>query len=146
MAAGHGGQILVSGTTRDLIVDELRAGTSLRDLGVRRLKDIERPVHLYQVAAPGLSTEFAPLKTVDSKRPKQLVLAGGILLATAAIAIAFLFLRGGSSPIVVSPNSLGVIDLRSNTVVKQIPVGNTPTAVEVGAGDVWVLSANERTR
>jgi class 3 adenylate cyclase/streptogramin lyase len=145
MAAGHGGQILVSGTTRDLIVDELPAGTSLRDLGPRRLKDIERPVHLYQVTAPGLATEFAPLKTVDSKRPQRLMLAGGAVLAAAAIAIAFLLLRGGSSPIVVSPNSLGVIDLGSNKVVKQIPVGDTPTSVEVGAGDVWVLNANEQT-
>ncbi len=145
MAAGHGGQILVSGTTRDLIVDELPAETSLRDLGIRRLKDIERPVHLFQVMAPGLGTEFASLKTVDSKRPRQLALAGGILLAAAAIAAAILLLRGGSPPIVVRPNSVGVIDLGSDKVVEQIPVGDTPTAVEVGAGDVWVLSANEGT-
>lgn len=145
MAAGHGGQVLVSGTTRDLIVDELPAGTSLRDLGVKHLKDIERPVHLYQVTAPGLATEFGPLKTVDSKHARNLVLAGGILVAAAAIAAAFLFLGGGSSPLAVKPNSLGVIDLGNNKVVKQIPVGDTPTAVEVGAGDVWVLSANEGT-
>ncbi len=145
MAAGHGGQILVSGTTRDLILDELPAHTSLRDLGVRRLKDIERPVHLYQVMAPGLATEFAPLKTVDSKRARNLTLAGAALLVAAAIAAGFLVLGGSSSPLVVRPNSLGVIDLGSNKVVKQIPVGDTPTAVEVGAEAVWVLGANEGT-
>jgi YVTN family beta-propeller protein len=144
MAAGHGGQVLVSGTTRDLIVDELPAGTSLRDLGLRRLKDFDRPVHLFQVMAPGLATEFAPLKTADSKRPWRLMLAGGILLALAAGA-AFLLLRGGSPPIVVRPNSLGVIDLGSNRVVDQVAVGDTPTSVEVGAGAVWVLNANEQT-
>jgi YVTN family beta-propeller protein len=145
MAAGHGRQILVSGTTRDLIEDELPVGTSLRALGVRRLKDIERPVHLFQVVAPGLATEFAPLKTVDSKRPRRLALAGGILLAAAAIAAAFLLLRGGSPPIVVRPNSLGVIDLGSNRVVDQVAIGDTPTSVEVRAGAVWVLNANEQT-
>jgi hypothetical protein len=41
MNAGHGGQILLSQTTRDLVERNLTEGVSLRDLGARRLKDLE---------------------------------------------------------------------------------------------------------
>jgi predicted ATPase len=49
MGAAHGGQVLLSQTTRNLVVHDLPAGVRLRDLGEHRLKDLERPVHLYQV-------------------------------------------------------------------------------------------------
>ena len=62
-AAGHGGQILVSQATQSLIEDEEEhLAVSLRDLGDQRLKDIDRPVRLYQVVAPGLATDFPPLR------------------------------------------------------------------------------------
>jgi class 3 adenylate cyclase len=54
MAAGHGGQILLSNATRELIHDDLPAGMTLRDLGVQQLKDIDRPEHLYQLDVDGL--------------------------------------------------------------------------------------------
>src|SRR5919204_895074 len=41
-AAGHGGQVLLSSTTKELAEEELSAGVSIRDLGERRLKDLER--------------------------------------------------------------------------------------------------------
>ena len=43
MSVGHGGQILLSQTTHDLIKDRLPDGTELRDMGESRLKDIVRP-------------------------------------------------------------------------------------------------------
>ena len=49
MSAGHGGQILLSLTTRELVEHELPAEVSLRDLGEHRLKDLQRPTHLFQV-------------------------------------------------------------------------------------------------
>jgi predicted ATPase len=55
-AAGHGGQILVSQATRDLV-----GADRLRDLGVHRLKDLEAPEHLYQLG----DDEFPPPKGVD---------------------------------------------------------------------------------
>jgi len=66
MSVGHGGQILLSQTTRDLIKDRLPHGIELRDMGERRLKDIVRPEHIYQVAAPDLPSEFPPLTTLDT--------------------------------------------------------------------------------
>ena len=68
VSAGHGGQVLISGATYELVRDILPANTELLDLGERRLKDLWRPEHLYQVNAPGLVTTFPPLKTLDPFR------------------------------------------------------------------------------
>jgi len=54
MSAGHGRQVLISGATQKLVRDILPADTELFDLGERRLKDLLRPEHLYQLGAPGL--------------------------------------------------------------------------------------------
>lgn len=71
MSAGYGGQILISESTRELIHDRLPAEVELLDLGKHRLKDLTRPEHIFQVAAPDLPNEFPPLKTVDY-RPNNL--------------------------------------------------------------------------
>ena len=57
MAAGHGGQILLDGATAELLT-----GVELGELGSRRLRDIARPVTVFQVRADGLRTDFPPLK------------------------------------------------------------------------------------
>jgi hypothetical protein len=75
MAAGHGGQVLLSVATHDLVRDELPHGLALRDLGEQRLKDLDRPEHVYQLAAANLPVDFPPLKTLDVRRhnlPMQL--------------------------------------------------------------------------
>jgi predicted ATPase/class 3 adenylate cyclase len=64
-AAANGGQIVLSQTTRDL------AAAETRDLGEHRLKDLTQPQRLYQVVAPGLQSEFAPLRTLEN-RPTNL--------------------------------------------------------------------------
>src|SRR5205085_8746445 len=67
MSAGHGGQVLLSQTTRDLVEHDLPAGVSLRDLGEHHLKDLEQAVHLYQVVIAGLPADFPPLRTHDRR-------------------------------------------------------------------------------
>ena len=65
-ARRHGGQILVSQATQSLLEDdEEDLAVGLRDLGDQRLKDIDRPVRLYQVVAPGLATEFPAASRED---------------------------------------------------------------------------------
>jgi DNA-binding SARP family transcriptional activator/class 3 adenylate cyclase len=66
-AAGHGGQILVSQTTCELLLDDPLPDTRFRDLGEHRLKDLERPERVYQVVASGLPHEFAPLNAVVAR-------------------------------------------------------------------------------
>jgi predicted ATPase len=66
MSAGHGGQILLSNVTAELIREQLPANTTLLDLGEHRLKDLTRPEHIYQIINPELPCEFPPIKSVDS--------------------------------------------------------------------------------
>jgi class 3 adenylate cyclase len=71
MSAGHGGQVLLSQTTRDLVEYDLPDGVSLRDLGEHRLKDLQRPSHLYQLVIEGLPADFPSLKTLE-RHPQNL--------------------------------------------------------------------------
>ena len=61
MAARHGGQILVADSTTVLL-----SGVDLIALGARRLRDIAKPVEMFQVLAVGLRREFPALKTLDA--------------------------------------------------------------------------------
>ena len=66
LSAGHGGQILLSLASQELVRDQLPAGVSLLDCGERRLKDLVRPEHIFQVLAADLPVDFPPLKTLDT--------------------------------------------------------------------------------
>src|SRR6266567_5169573 len=66
MSAGHGGQVLLSQTTRDLVQYNLPDGVHLRDLGELRLKDLQRPSRLFQLAIVDLPADFPPLKALDT--------------------------------------------------------------------------------
>ena len=67
MAAGHGGQVLVSQAARALLGDDFE----LLDLGVHRLKDLSGPERLYQMQIEGLRSAFPALKTLEN-RPNNL--------------------------------------------------------------------------
>ena len=66
LGIGHGGQVLVSGVTSDLVQGALPSQASLRDLGEHRLKDLSRPEYVYQLLGPGLVAEFPPLRSLDT--------------------------------------------------------------------------------
>jgi predicted ATPase/class 3 adenylate cyclase len=71
--AAHGGQVLLSHATRDLIGAELPDGVAIRDLGEHRLKDLSQPHHLFQLAVAGLADNFPPPRTLEN-RPTNLPL------------------------------------------------------------------------
>jgi class 3 adenylate cyclase len=60
-SAGHGGQILLSETTRALLGNDLPEGVSVVDLGQQDLKDVQHE-RIYQLAIDG-DQSFPPLKT-----------------------------------------------------------------------------------
>jgi predicted ATPase/class 3 adenylate cyclase len=62
MAAAHGGQVLLSQATRDLL-----AHLPVRDLGEHRLKDLTHPQRLYQLLAEGLASDFPPPRTLENR-------------------------------------------------------------------------------
>ncbi len=69
-SAGHGGQVLVSQATHDLLLDDV-SGHAFVDLGEHRLKDLTSPQRLFQLAIEDLPDRFPPLRTLDA-RPTNL--------------------------------------------------------------------------
>jgi predicted ATPase/class 3 adenylate cyclase len=66
LAAGYGEQTLLSLATAELLSDDLPQDASLRDLGERRLKDLDRSERIFQLIVPDLPSDFPPLKTLDT--------------------------------------------------------------------------------
>jgi predicted ATPase/class 3 adenylate cyclase len=64
-AAGHGGQVLISSSTHELVADELPTDVALRDAGEHRLKDLDRPEHLFQLVVGDLPADFPPLTSLS---------------------------------------------------------------------------------
>jgi YVTN family beta-propeller protein len=151
-AAGHGGQVLLSRTTTELVEDELPAGVAIRNLGQRRLKDIDRPEQLAQLEIAGLQSEFRQLKTLDveHKRRRRRMYIGSALIGVLAAAVAipvFAFGQGGTptGAANIAPNSVAVIDAASNGVVGSVAVGVRPSAVAAGEGAVWVANLDDES-
>ena len=62
MAIAHGGQVVVSSATEQLV-----DGVELIDLGEHRLRDLSRPERVFQLVHADLPPEFPPLRSVDSR-------------------------------------------------------------------------------
>jgi predicted ATPase/class 3 adenylate cyclase len=65
-AVAHGGQVVLSKPTRDLVVDRLPEGVELADLGVHRLRDLGRSEHVFGLLDPDLAADFPPLRSLGS--------------------------------------------------------------------------------
>jgi peptide/nickel transport system substrate-binding protein len=168
-AVGHGGQVLVSQATRELLRDDPLPDVSLRDLGEHQLKDLDEPERLYQLLAPRLEDTFPPLKTAATApfegREGELAEAAveemgrwrrpgrrTLLLATFGAAVigviaGVLLTRGGGSTASASiqPNSVGVFSPSSGRVAQTFSAGETPGGVAVGLGATWVTNTNTDT-
>jgi predicted ATPase/class 3 adenylate cyclase len=75
LAAAHGGQVLLSLPTQELVRDVLPTGVGLRALGEHRLRDLARPEQLFQLTAPELPGQFPALRSLESvpnNLPEQL--------------------------------------------------------------------------
>ena len=65
-AAAHGGQVVMSHVTWQLAQPGLPSELSVHDLGFHRLKDIDEPEHIFQLAGPDLAERFPPLKSLGA--------------------------------------------------------------------------------
>jgi branched-chain amino acid transport system substrate-binding protein len=151
-SAAHGGQILLSNSTRELVADELPQAVVLRDLGLQRLKDLDRPERVFQLEAHGLRREFPAIRGVPSSPryvPQTMrgrVLAGAAAaVVVAAVAAGIVLARGGQEAVAVTGDALVAVDPGEGKVTKRLDVGATPSVVAVGEGGVWAISADERT-
>src|SRR5512136_2352033 len=66
MSVAHGGQVLLSNPTAELVHGELPANVTLRDQGEHRLKGVLNLEHLWQVVAPDLAADFPPLQSLNA--------------------------------------------------------------------------------
>lgn len=147
-SAAHGGQALLSSSTRELVEDDLPDGVSLRDLGSYRLKDIDRPERISQVMAEGLREDFPSLRGVDSVAAQSIVrrrsflmsTLAGVLAVAAAVAIAVFASERGSG--VAHAASLVRLDPAKAKVTAGIRVPGRPAAVTTCAASVFVSSHN----
>jgi YVTN family beta-propeller protein len=159
-AAGHGGQILVSQATQALLEDEEEEElhVSFRDLGEQRLKDLDRPVRLYQATADGLPASFPSLRHEAElaqaaaaavavplwRRP--VVFASAALALVAVMSAAAFFASGNSADGLggVQANHVGLIDPATNEIFAEVPVGLRPGPIALGAGSAWVGNLQDR--
>jgi YVTN family beta-propeller protein len=163
-SAGHGGQVLLSAVTRELVEDELPSGVRLKDLGERHLKDIDRPEHIFQLVIDGLPADFPRLKTLDAQpaeaspfagreselaraaevaveaprkeRRRSLLLLTALLLLVATGFSAFVLVRGDESGATqTGPEGATGITVRPSSVAVIDPETNAIVAsIPVGAG------------
>ena len=173
--AAHGGQILVSESTRDLVGDRLPE-VGFKVLAELRLPSIDRPERVSQVVAAGLDAEFPPLRATETLeapafdgRGEELAaaalaavdaeerrlslfrrswvgaLAGALLLAGAATGIALALTAGGRSVVTVAPDSVVAVDMGTGAVVADTPIGGRPVGIAIGDGAVWAANADDGT-
>jgi predicted ATPase/class 3 adenylate cyclase len=65
MSVAHGGQVVVSQLTEQLVGDALAPDVELRDLGEHRLRDLAEPMHVFQVTHRDLEADFPRLRSLD---------------------------------------------------------------------------------
>lgn len=121
MSAAHGGQVLLSQATHDLVAHELSGGVSLRDLGEYRLKDIAGLNRLFQLVAPDLPADFPPPSTASSKRPLHNIPSP----STSFI--------GREQEVTTACNLLRRAEVRLLTLIGTAGVGKTRLALQVAA-------------
>ncbi len=66
-ASAHGGQVVLSSSTREVVGAELAGVVDFRDLGWHRLKDLPQSERIFQLLAPGLDVDFPPLKSLGAR-------------------------------------------------------------------------------
>jgi YVTN family beta-propeller protein len=97
---------------------------------------------------PGHEPAPRPAEAAPSRARRWVVL--GCAATLVAVAVIVLATRGGSETAQApapsaAGNSVAAIDPASNTVVADVPVGGTPTAIAAGEGALWVLNADDQT-
>jgi YVTN family beta-propeller protein len=104
------------------------------------LHELERAILQQDPALQAPRQAISPLATV---RRHWALVAIAVAATASALAVLGLVARGGPSSI--PPNSVGVIDPKTNELVAEVPVGIGPEALAVGAGAIWATNTEDRT-
>jgi class 3 adenylate cyclase/ABC-type branched-subunit amino acid transport system substrate-binding protein len=175
MAAGHGGQILLSQATAAVFQDDELPEIELRDLGSHHLKDLTQPEHIFQLVAPGLPEEFPPLSADRAAEADDLVagrsaeleqaareavarpvvlrrrslvmsVVAGVLAAAVAIPVFALADGDATSELeAIAANAAGVIDGADGKLVGEVPLADRPSLAAAAGQTIWVASDLRKT-
>ena len=121
MSVAHGGQVLLSRATCDLVTSALPEGVQLRDLGDFRLKDIAGPHQLFQLVIPEIPADFPPLAASSSRR---------LLQNLPSPATSFI---GREAEVAAVSDLLCQEDVRMVTLMGTAGVGKTRLALQVAS-------------
>ena len=135
-------------TVRRALSDELglQPGQELRGLEAAILRQDETLTPDRNVArgAPPPTEPPSSPPAPSRRRRSRLVPALAILVALGVAATAILAFRGEPAPVTVPPNSVAVIDAKTNELVTTVPVGIRPGPIAAGGGFVWVGNLQDR--
>ncbi len=109
--ASHGGQVLLSQTTADLVEGDLPDGVSLRDLGEYRLKDMVHPERLFQLVASGMTSAFPAVRAISVRTTR--LRAAGFAAALVVAAVALILIRSNLIGPETRIGSLAVLPLEN---------------------------------
>ena len=133
LAAGHGGQVLVSAATCELVAGRLPGGIGFRDLGEHRLKDLGRAERVFQVTGPGLAEGFGPLRSLDDPALRHNLPSQATSFVGRAAELAGLrsLVSGGSRLVTIAgPGGIG-----KSRLALQVAAG----ALDGGGDGVWLV-------
>ncbi|MFO7571826.1 MAG: ABC transporter substrate-binding protein [Gaiellaceae bacterium] len=149
-AVGHGGQVLVSEATYDLVQQDLPDGERLLDLGVRRLRGLAEPEHLHQLVVDDLPSEFPPLRTGDGRsrsRSRRVPVVGALVLAVALVSVAIVRWDRAEEPRIadVDKDTVGLIAAQSADVRAVARASVPPGTAAGGDGSLWYVGTLDGT-
>jgi len=163
-SAAHGGQVVLSDTTRALVAGALPDGATLRDLGEHRLKDLSRPERISQLVISGVPDAFPPLRTLDATPNNLPLMLTDFIGREAVLAEAHRLLEGTRLLTLTGPGGTGKTRLSlqlAADVAERFPDGLYFVALEpisdpalvpstiamaVGVQDVGGSSVEDRLR
>jgi class 3 adenylate cyclase/streptogramin lyase len=145
-AVAHGGQVLLSSATRELVDDKV-GDVAVCELGSYRLKDFNQPERLYQLEIEGLRSEFPPLRAeaVAPSRRRRLLLAAVAAVVACVTALAIVVLTRSDSDVALGPHSLAIIDPKTGKLVDAVNLGFKSNLIAAGEGAIWVVDPDGST-
>jgi YVTN family beta-propeller protein len=96
------------------------------------------------VLVGALAARHSPAQVARRRKHRRATALIGATLVAAALATGA-FYSTRSTPLTVPPNSVGIIDPKTNKVVGYVPVGSTPDAIASGGQAVWAANTEDRT-
>jgi len=141
----NGGQVLLSASARELAQDGLPAGITLRDLGEHRLRDLDRPEHIFQVVDPTLPRAAPTVhpRRIAARGPAWLWVLGAGL---AAVLIAAAIIRTLPHQVTPDVNQVAEIAPDGRSFVAAMDVaGHRPVGVVDSGAALWVINYTSKT-